>query len=153
MVKSALLLLIVCCASSVMGQSSGQGSTPALCQPGSEFEPALCSLTLPGISELLIAENAARSALDKDRTVNCASFKLSTRQARRFLRRAKLVDPATAHSTLDWSPCYASGTVRFVDGRRAHWTITSTRVGSLIFDGQAEQQLYCPKCTEKPFVR
>lgn len=148
MVKSALLLLLAACVSHASAQATAQAS----CQPGSEFEPALCPLRLPHIGELRIAENGAKSALEKDESVSCKRFRISPRQARRFLQRAKAVDPVGAHSTLDWSPCYASGSVRFVDGRRAQWTVTSTRVGSLIFEGQPEQQLYCPRCTERPFV-
>ena len=121
------------------------------CTKGSEFEPPLCPLAMSPIARLVIEENGAKSSLASEASTDCSSFVLTEKLVRRYLSRAKRVPAGGAHSTLDWSPCYASGKVLFKDGRSAQWRVSQLRVGSLSVDGQAEQTLYCSTCKDKPF--
>jgi len=120
------------------------------CSPGSEFEPSLCALSLPQINDIDIRKNASRSAQADDAT-QCDDFVLTEAQLRMFFSATKQIDASDAHHTLDWSPCNASGDVRFSDGRVGQWTISQSRLGSLAIDGDEEITLYCPRCRFTPF--
>lgn len=122
------------------------------CSKGSEFEPPLCPLALPAIDKLNIAENAAKSAAAKDPAASCADFRVTERQVKRFLALAKTTNANDAHHTLDWSPCYAAGSLQFKDGRSATWRVDQYRSGTLIVGDTPELVLYCPRCRFKPFV-
>jgi len=121
------------------------------CTAGSEFEPPLCRLTLPPIRQITIAKNGMTSPADSGSAAQCARFALTTSQVRRYFAKARQTNAADVHYTLDWSPCSGSGTLDFKDGRTAHWSITQTRIGSLILDDGKEIVLYCPNCNFKPF--
>lgn len=121
------------------------------CTKGSEFEPPLCPLILPKISQITIQENAAKSPVEKDPAVSCANFVLSISQVRRYFQQAKTTNENDAHYTLDWSPCYASGEIAFSDGSRGSWSINQFRGGALFLEGRDKTVLHCPKCKFKPF--
>lgn len=122
-----------------------------LCTKGSEFEPPLCPVLLPKIKSIHIEENGAKAVASQDSSVDCSTFKLSKKQVRRYLARAKQTNELDAHHTLDWSPCYASGRLEFIDGQRADWSINQLRTGSLNIAGKANMFLYCPTCKFTPF--
>jgi hypothetical protein len=122
------------------------------CIEGSEYEPRLCPLNLPKVVSLSITNNAVKAQAETDPAVSCKSFQVSERQVRKFLKLAKLANGGDTHSTLDWSPCYASGEVLFSDGRSAHWYAEQYQSGSLTFEGSDELILYCPQCKFKPFM-
>lgn len=144
MTKRLAVMLLLCVAA---GTAQAEGG----CTPGSEFEPRTCPLALPRIAHLTILRNAAKSIQETDPAVSCGGFRLTPKLARRYLTHAKTVDANDAHHTLDWSPCSASGEVRFADGRRGHWHIEQLRAGTLKIGDADEQILYCPSCKLKPF--
>lgn len=121
------------------------------CSPPAEFQPALCPLRLPAISSIRIEENGAKSPAEEETALDCSSFRLTPRAVRRYLTRARTANEDDAHHTLDWSPCYASGTVAFVDGRSGRWSVTQSGIGSLVIEGGASWFLYCPSCRHSPF--
>jgi len=120
------------------------------CTPPQEFQPPLCQLVLPPIVSVTIEENSPDPPSNPATAADCSGFVVTDRQVRRYLTRAKRV-PYGADSTLDWSPCTASGSVRFEDGQSARWTLSPLRVGSVVFDKRPEWVLYCPNCTDEPF--
>jgi hypothetical protein len=119
------------------------------CSPGSEFEPSLCALDLPQISRFEIHSNATRSK--SDLAARCDDFLLSDAVLHMYFSAARQADSAEVHHTLDWSPCSASGEVFFSDGRIGQWTISQSRVGSLVINGDDAITLYCPRCAFLPF--
>jgi hypothetical protein len=121
------------------------------CTKASEYEPALCPLLLPKIASVHIEENGAKAISSQDPDVDCSPFKLDITRVRKFLSLAKEANESDAHHTLDWSPCYSSGTLTFTSGKTAHWSINQLRTGSLTIDGGARVFLYCPTCAFKPF--
>jgi len=121
------------------------------CTKGSEYEPALCPLRLEKISTIKIDENGATAVAAQDPSIDCSSFRLGTRKIRKFFSKAKVANESDAHHTLDWSPCYASGTLNFTNGKKAHWSINQLRTGSLAMDSDNRLFLYCPTCNFKPF--
>jgi len=121
------------------------------CTKGSEYEPPLCPLLLPKIASVHIEENGAKAVSSQDSDVDCSTFKLDVKSVRRFLSRAKQANESDAHHTLDWSPCYSSGTLTFTSGKTAHWSINQLRTGSLAIDGGPRVFLYCPTCAFNPF--
>lgn len=121
------------------------------CSPPTEFQPALCPLHLPTISSIRIKENGAKSPAEGDAALDCSSFRLTPKAVRRYLTRARTANEDDARHTLDWSPCYASGTVAFVDGRSGRWSITQSGIGSLAVEGGPSWFLYCPGCRSDPF--
>lgn len=121
------------------------------CSPPTEFQPALCPLRLPTISSVRIEENGAKSPAGEEVALDCSSFRLTPRAVRRYLTRARAANEDDAHHTLDWSPCYASGTVAFADGRSGRWSVTQSGIGSLAIQGGTSWFLYCPDCRRHPF--
>jgi hypothetical protein len=144
MVKSLLAGLLLCVATVTAWAEGG-------CTAGSEFEPRTCPLELPRITRITILRNAAKSIQETDPAVSCGGFKLTPTLVRRYLTHAKTVDANDAHHTLDWSPCSASGEVRFADGRRGRWHIEQLRAGTLKIGDADEQVVYCASCKFKPF--
>lgn len=121
------------------------------CTKGSEFEPPLCPFVLPKIASVSIEENGAKAAAAQEEDIDCSTFKINQVLVRRYLSRAKQTNESDAHHTLDWSPCYASGTLKFSNGQSAHWSINQLRTGSLSVEGKDKIFLYCPTCDFKPF--
>lgn len=123
------------------------------CTTATEYQPVLCRIKLPRIADIEIEENGARSTLADDQNLDCSRFKLDAISVRRYFTKALQVkNEEDAHHTLDWLPCYASGTMRFTDGRKARWGINQSQTGSLVLDGKSEMFLYCPDCKFKPFL-
>jgi hypothetical protein len=58
---------------------------------------------------------------------------------------------ASSRLTLDWYPCYAAGTLTFVDGKSAHWRMSQAGTGSLSAVEGRQLFLYCPTCKRRPF--
>lgn len=121
------------------------------CTKGAEFEPALCPMVFPKIQSVQISENGAKGIASKDEQINCSNFKVNVKIIRKFLFMTKEVSEDDARHTLDWSSCFARGTVVFVGGKKAHWSVNQLRGGSLAIDGGQKKYLYCPACKFKPF--
>jgi hypothetical protein len=120
------------------------------CTTATEFQPALCTVNFPKVSSIQIAENGAKSPAEDD-AVDCSGFKLTDKAIRRFFDRAQEANGSDAHHTLDWSPCYASGTLVFNNGQKAQWSINQFQTGSLSIEGEERIFLYCPRCKYHPF--
>ena len=120
------------------------------CTSGSEFEPALCPLRLPRIGQIIVRQG--RDVLSEaGPAANCAAFRPTPQQVRRYMTHAKAVGDTDAHHILDRSPCFAAGELVFNDGRRAEWYIEEFRAGTLkIGDGDTEL-VYCQACRFRPF--
>lgn len=123
------------------------------CTPGSEYEPPLCPIHLPKIKSVHIQENGAKAIAATDPAIDCSSFKVNERHLRRFWSRAKETNDNEAHHTLDWLPCYASGTLQFANGKQAAWSVNQAGIGSLSIEGKDAMVLYCPSCSFKPFAQ
>ncbi len=127
----------------------------AQCTKGSEFEPPLCPLILPTIASITVEQNAAESSVEQsaaaDATVDCKRFRLTPAQVRRYLSLARATTASDAHYTLDVSPCYASGTLAFKDGRTGRWRLDMLRTGSITIGDAEPVVTYCPRCKYKPF--
>lgn len=121
------------------------------CTEATEYQPRLCPIQLPRVATVRIAENGATAPASDAPAANCSKFRLTANGVRRYLSRAMEANESDAHHTLDWSPCYASGTLTFADGRSAHWSISQAGTGSLARDDGTRVFLYCPTCKRKPF--
>ena len=123
-----------------------------VCTTATEYQPVLCRVKLPKISAIVIEENGARSSVD-DQKFDCSRFKLTIKHVRQYLTKAwQVKNSDDANHMLDWLPCYASGTLLFVDGSKAKWSITQSQTGSLNSEGMNGLILYCPDCKFKPFL-
>lgn len=121
------------------------------CTLGAEFEPPLCPLSLPKIERVTIVENGATSPANPGSAQACSGFVLTEQNVRRHFAGALQTNPLDAHNTLDWSPCFASGMLTFMDGMTARWSIMQSRIGTLILQSGDAITLYCPACHFKPF--
>ncbi len=129
------------------------GFAQKACTQPTEFQPALCQFVLPRITTMEVIENGARSSPTAEPTLDCAKFTLSTRQVARYFSKARQIkDESDSHHTLDWFPCYASGTLRLADGRQAEWVIEQGQTGTLTIAGEKKRFLYCSLCKFKPFL-
>jgi hypothetical protein len=114
-------------------------------------EPATKRFKLPGIAALTIDENGARSPAARVADPACGDFLLSKRDVTEFWRHAGEVSEHDYLHMLDWSPCYASGTLRLKSGKTGVWGIHQYRGGSIKFSGGRTVYLYCPKCRAGAF--
>jgi hypothetical protein len=142
MVARVALLVLVTCACAVRPR----------CTSGSEFEPTLCPLVIPQIESLGILENAAKAHAEYDPEVSCSEFRVAESTIRRYLVQAKVAPPEEVHRTLDYSPCYASGTLTLRDGRKGSWSVSQFKVGLLSIADDEPLVLYCPSCEFPPFL-
>lgn len=146
MVKPLLLSSLIL----IAGCSTAQlPAINALEDPGA---PPLQALTLPTISNLSVTHNAVRASGERNAEVDCSNFQLDAAGVQRFLAHSQTVQPFDYWHSLDWSACHAGGTVTFVDGRTAVWSLHQYRAGSLLFENGEEVFLYCPECRWKPFI-
>jgi hypothetical protein len=121
------------------------------CTEPTEYQPVLCPIKLPKIANVRIEENGARSPGSDAEAAGCSRFRLTPKSVRRYFSAAWEANESDAHHTLDWSPCYAAGTLTFVDGKSAHWSISQAGTGSLSPDEGRQLFLYCPTCKRRPF--
>jgi hypothetical protein len=121
------------------------------CTKGTEFEPALCPIALPSITRLKVQKNGQKSTSPQGEASSCSDFKISKEGVRKFLKKAKQVSERDARETLDWSPCYAGGTIVFANGTKANWSVGQLRSGTIDFVGRGRVFLYCPDCGFSPF--
>jgi hypothetical protein len=121
------------------------------CTPATEDRPSLCNARLPRVLNITFLKNGAKSEADVQHS-DCSKFLLSKNLVRKyFARTLKLQTPEDLHHTLEWLPCFSSGTVQFYDGSVANWRINQAQTGSLTFADKQEVTLYCPSCMFKPF--
>ena len=123
------------------------------CTKGTEFEPPLCSTHLPAIAGITIERIGARAYPESDGQPPCVRFRPSRAQIVHYLSKARTIDSQSADATRDRSPCYASGLVRYADGKKARWRIEQLGVGTLQLPGREAMLLYCKECSSPPFIR
>jgi hypothetical protein len=122
------------------------------CTRGSEFEPSLCPTHLPPIVSITIKETGAGTPDKRDvGQPPCRQFRPSRAQIIRYLSKARQTSGQSADATLDWSPCYASGTVRYKDGKTGRWIIQQLGVAYLYIPGREDMLIYCRECSQPPF--
>lgn len=149
MVKPILCALIL----ALLALSAVDCRAQTVCSKASEFQPELCPIKLPRITSVAITENGARSSPTAEPNLDCTRFKLKSTQVRQYFSRARqLKDPKDSHHTLDWLPCYASGTLRLADGKTATWVIEQSQTARLTLSDAPEISLYCPRCKFTPFM-
>jgi hypothetical protein len=138
MVRSivAFLMLSISAAGSSDGGSSHRGSS---------------TVRLPPIANITIKENAARAPAATGSDETCTRFVLTKRDVLEFLSHADGIPEHDYYHMLDWSPCYASGEIRFKNGQTATWGIHRYRGGSIKFSDGRVRYLSCPKCGAKAF--
>ncbi|HEU4852075.1 MAG TPA: hypothetical protein VFT37_07970 [Telluria sp.] len=113
--------------------------------------PEMKPFKLPEIATVTIKENGARSPAARQADQGCGGFLLSKRDITDFWRRAGEVSEHDYHHMLDWSPCYASGTLRLKNGMTGIWGIHQYRGGSIKFSDGKTIYLHCPSCKSRPF--
>ncbi len=123
----------------------------AHCTAAGEFEPRLCDAGLPAVRSVVIEHNAVLSALVADRQTDCSDFVLDPATVRRYFARTRRVDDPSPEHAVDWAPCQANGSLRFVDGRHARWRIDQIGGARLSVEGKDAIVLYCPDCAFPPF--
>ncbi len=116
-----------------------------------DTEVSLSPLILPNIRAINIDENGATSPAAGNVDPQCKRFRLTQSNVIDYLRTAQVVTEHDYLHTLDWSPCFASGTVYFEGGVTGVWGIQQYRAGSLKLSDGRDLYLYCPKCKSRRF--
>lgn len=106
---------------------------------------------LSAIIEITIKENGATSPASSESSETCKTFVLTKEEVRAYLRQAGEVTHHDYLHMLDWSPCYASGSVSFSNGMTGNWGINQFKAGSLQTSDGRHIYLYCPSCRAKTF--
>ena len=135
------LLTVACCA----------WAGGALSTMGTDTEVSLSPLILPSIRAINIKENGATSPAAENVDPQCKRFRLTQSNVIDYLRTAQVTTEHDYLHTLDWSPCFASGTVYFQGGVTGVWGIQQHRAGSLKLSDGRDLYLYCPKCKSRQF--
>ncbi|MCA1856132.1 hypothetical protein LE190_09365 [Massilia oculi] len=118
---------------------------------GSDIEPTMHMTHFPPISTVTIRNNGARSSASGKPADQCADFQLSAQEIGEYISKAAEVAEHDYFHMLDWSPCYASGSVVFKNGVTGTWAIQQYRAGSLTLSTGRTFYLYCPRCYAKAF--
>lgn len=111
--------------------------------------PIMHDPKFPSILSVTIKENGATSPAASSSDEGCADFVLQERDVLEYLRNAKEVTQHDYYHMLDWSPCYASGVVKFKGGATGVWGIQQLRAGSLRLSTGKQYFLYCPTCSAR----
>ena len=128
------------------------------CTEPTEFKPSLCPIKFPAIKKVYIEASGAKSPESKDKVIDCSEFKLTEKKVKAYFSLAMKTEKYSALEKLDWSPCYANGTLTFSNGKTVHWEINQGQAGMISINGWDDKDdknwtfLYCPKCKFKPFV-
>jgi hypothetical protein len=105
------------------------------------------------IQTLAIKKTGARddSGITTETPEDCAKFKPREADVREFFSRARRVSYRAYGDSLDFSMCYASGEISFVNGDRGVWWIDAFRRGILTLSDGRTIYLFCTKCRGKVF--
>jgi hypothetical protein len=121
-----------------------------------EFHPCEQRLRLGAIESVKIERNAQAVSGREEASVDCARFRLTPKQVRRYLTSAGRITENARHYVVSESPCNAMGEVTYRSAKRATWIIGMLKEGRLVFtnaDGSSEQMdLYCGRCAFPPFI-
>lgn len=121
----------------------------------SGIEPKMRNAHLPSITTLTIENSGATapapSTASSEPTEQCADFKLSYPEIRKYIGKAGQVTEHDYFHMLDWSPCYTNGKVTFKNGVTGTWSIQQYRSGLLKLSNGRTVYLYCPQCQAKAF--
>jgi hypothetical protein len=96
--------------------------------------------TLGPVRKVVITEAGG----EKPDDLGCRDFKLSVRDARRFLSHAAIVTPYELHDSYDWFPCYVRGTAEF-RGLPAEWEIRPGGTGTITILNEFTYSIADPK--------
>ncbi len=116
-----------------------------------DTQVSLSPLILPSIRAIKIKENGATSPAAETVEPQCKRFRLTQSNVIDYLRTAQVVTEHDFLHALDWSPCFASGTVYFEGGMSGVWGVQQYRAGSLKLSDGRDLYLYCPKCKSRRF--
>ncbi len=137
--------------SSLIAAAAVIAAIPALaCTRPTATQPELCTVHLPPVLSVHFNENAALAPAAEGWDEDCSHFRLNAAAVQRFFSHADSTDQRQAQQILGWSPCYASGTLKFADGREAAWSIHGYGTGTLAIVGGQGFYVYCPDCALSP---
>lgn len=111
--------------------------------PDPAFRVTICPLKLPPIRTLSIDQNGDHG---QSLAGTKCTFRLNPTLVRRYLKRGGTVTGSEVDGALLNSPCKASGTITFTNGRKAKWSIESLGVGSIALGTGELIFTYCPNC-------
>ena len=144
--------LALCLACSAAGLSVAVAWAGDRCIAATELQSRLCPARLPPVREVTIERNAFRSELETDTGIDCTGFRLTARTVMRYFARTQWVTEVDPMQAVDCAPCEAEGTLRFADGRNAHWLINRSGTARLWIVDEGDALLfYCPRCRFSPF--
>jgi hypothetical protein len=122
------------------------------CTKSKEYEPSLCKVKIPKIATVLIEQNGAgQTPIDAGAERKCENFVLTPSKVKRYFRETMLFNETDFHYYKNVTPCFASGTLVFTDGRKAKWDIDAHQNGTLKIESNKEIYLLCDKCNFKPW--
>src|SRR5438094_4606136 len=133
MVVAALIFAITASSSLAMADDSG-------------IEPKLHNAHLPPITTVTIRSSGMTSPASPESAEQCKNFKLDFKEIREYIGKASEVAKDDYFHMLDWSPCSASGEVRFANGITGTWEVQQYHAGLLKLSNGRTIYLYCPQC-------
>jgi hypothetical protein len=103
---------------------------------------------LPAIQGLVISETGALSTtLSGDETEqDCARFRPTEPQLRRYFRQARRVSFKAYTHDLDASRCHAAGELKLANGSTAAWRVDREGRGLVTLPGRGNLYFHCANC-------
>lgn len=123
------------------------------CTKSDGVNPSLCKIVLPNVKKVIIKKNGAGKTPDGNiqNYDICEKFILTQASVKRYFRQAELFNETDFHLYKNVTPCYASGSLVFSDGRKAIWDIDAHQNGTLKIENKKEIYLLCDNCNFKPW--
>ncbi len=102
------------------------------------------------VKQVTIIENGMKSKAGKDEPDDCSKFKVTEKDIKEYFARAKIVSSGAYMHEINWSACYANGTIEFTNGKSGKWGVQKYRAGYLFLDGKI-YHFDCQRCRSKVF--
>ena len=102
------------------------------------------------VKSVTIIKNGMKFEADKNDTEGCPTFKVTEKDIKEYFSKAKVVSNRDYMHEISWSECYASGEIRFSNGKVGKWRIQKYRAGSLFMDGK-KYYFDCQRCRSKVY--
>ena len=104
-------------------------------------------LTPPAVTAIAIGARTFNP--DREPDTDCSKFSLTPAQARFFLRHAEAISKRAHDHDHPWTTCRIDGTVKYINGMRAEWSIDAAGRGILMpTNGKRKNVLYFLYCED-----
>ena len=141
---------MICLLCLCQGASTAEEYTPDNYESGGDRYWSPRPYKKSPVTHVTIIENGMKSEAGKDEPDDCSKFKVTEKDIKDYFAKAKVVSRGAYMHEINWSACYANGTIEFANGKKGKWGVQKLRSGYLFMDGE-KYYFDCPRCRSKVF--